>query len=78
MLTSLRGLPKTNPILYHEISSGAVEPTTGLENDFMDENDLSTADPDGNGSDIPTDVIILHIVAGGVSTAEGFAANEMV
>ena len=75
-LTSLRELPKTNLNLYHEILGGAVEPSTGLEDDFADENDSSIADPDGDGSDIPTDVIISHIMADGVSMVERFKSNE--
>ena len=75
-LTSLWELPKTNLNLYHEISGSAVEPSTGLEDDFADENDSSIADPDGDGSDILTDVIISHIVADGVSMVEGFKSNK--
>jgi hypothetical protein len=33
-------------------------------------------DPDGDGSDIPTDVIISHIVADSVSAIEGFKSDE--
>ena len=55
---------------------GAVEPSTGLEDDFADENDSSIADPNGDGSDIPTDVIISHIMVDGVSMVEGFKSNE--
>ena len=55
---------------------GAVEPSTGLEDDFADKNDFSIADPNRNGSDILTDVIISHIVADSVSMVEGFKSNE--
>jgi hypothetical protein len=55
---------------------GAVEPSTGLKDDFADENDFSIADSDSNGSDILTHVIISHIVADSVSMVEGFKSNE--
>ena len=55
----LKGRKKLNPL--HSYTQ------QWTKNNFADENDSSIADPDGDGSDILTDVIISHIMADGVS-----------
>ena len=53
-----------------------LSPSTGLKDDFADENDFLIADPNSDGSDILTDVIISHIMADSVSMVEGFKSIE--
>jgi hypothetical protein len=72
-LTALRQLANTNTTLYHEITGGntVTEAAKNEEPDFPEDSDIQTND----GSDIPVDVIITHIMSGG-SAAEGFKVND--
>jgi hypothetical protein len=72
-LTALRRLTDTNTALYHEITGGntVTKAAKNEEPDFSEDGDIQT----DNGSDIPVDVIIAHIMSGG-SAAEGFKVND--
>jgi hypothetical protein len=72
-LTALRQLANTNTTLYHEITGGntMTEAAKNEEPDFPEDGDIQTDD----GSDIPVDIIITHIMSGG-SPAEGFKVND--
>jgi hypothetical protein len=70
-LTALRELPNTNPTLYHEITGGKTQESTGAEDDFPEEED----EPVECGSDIPVEVITVQIVSGG-SVAMEFRVDD--
>lgn len=76
-LTALRELPTTNISLYHEITSQtATSQTVNLDDTEPDfGNDDETAIEEG--SDIPVDVIVSHIVTGNVGAdASGFMVGN--
>jgi hypothetical protein len=63
-LTALQELPNTNPALYHEITSGKTQESTGAEDE-----------PIEYGSDIPVEVVVAQIVSGGSVATEGFKVD---
>ena len=68
LLTALWELPNTNLALYHEITSRDIKESTGVEDDFPEEED----EPIAYGSIIPMEVITAQIVGGGSINEEGF------
>jgi hypothetical protein len=70
--TALWELPNTNPTLYHEITGGKTQESTGVKDDFPEEED----EPIEYGSDIPVEVITAQIVSGGSLAMEGFKVDD--
>src|SRR6267154_5168305 len=71
-LTALRELPNTNPTLYHQITGGKTQESTGAEDDFPEEED----EPIEYNSDIPVEVITAQIISGGSVAMEGFKVDD--
>jgi hypothetical protein len=72
-LSALRELPKTNSKLYDEITAGKnTESTAADEPEFS----VETEADEGDGSDIPIDVVRLAVMSGGFVTIDGFRTDE--
>lgn len=69
-LSALRQLPITNPSLHHEITGGK---TSGCTED--DEPVFSAETDQGDGSDIPIDVVRSVVMAEG-SVVDGYKLDE--
>lgn len=72
-LAALRSLPIDNPALYAELSAGK-NTTDGqislddIEDTFLDQNE--------DGSDIPTDVVVAHLMSSSGSVPDGFVIED--